>query len=82
MTGFYLRNDEVVMDYEQARALAIAAGALEPQGMGERAAYGVQKHENWFFQWKDSPRAQGRLEAWTQAILNGVPPSELRRRIG
>lgn len=70
------------MTYEEARALAIQAGALEPQGMGERMACGIKKHENWFFQWSDSPTAQARLQAWTKAILDGVPPGELRRQIG
>ncbi len=52
--------------------------------MGETMACNIQKNQNWFFHWSETPRAQGRLEAWTNAILNGVPPrkSELRRQIG
>jgi hypothetical protein len=71
---------EGAMDYEQARAFAIDAGALEPQGMGERMAAGVNAYDGGH--WAATPRAQARLEAWTEAILNGVSPSELRRQIG
>jgi hypothetical protein len=70
------------MTYEEARALAIQAGALEPQGFGENVACNLKKSENWSFQWSQTPRAQARLAAWTDAILNGIPSHELRRRIG
>jgi hypothetical protein len=70
------------MTYEQARQAAIDAGALEPQGFGEGMAYNWEKNKDWWFQWANTPRAQGRLEAWTNAILNGVPPYELKSRVG
>ncbi|MDB5670017.1 MAG: hypothetical protein JWO25_976 [Alphaproteobacteria bacterium] len=70
------------MTYEEAQQIAIDAGALEPQGMKERIAAGIQANNNWSFRWSDTPRAQGRLRAWTEAALNGVPAHELKRRIG
>jgi hypothetical protein len=70
------------MTYEEAQQAAIDAGALEPQGIGERMAYNWQKNQDWSFRWATTVKAQGRLEAWTNAILNGVPPYELKRRLG
>jgi hypothetical protein len=70
------------MTREEAREAAIRAGALEPQGMGEQVACNLKKSENWWFDWSTTPRAQGRLEAWTNAVLAGVPTYELKRRVG
>jgi hypothetical protein len=71
-----------IMTYEEAEQAAIDAGALEPQGMAERIACGLQKNEDWSFQWADTAKAQGRLKAWTNAVLNGIPPYELKSRLG
>ena len=70
------------MTEEEAKQAAINAGALEPQGMAERMACGFQKNEDWSFQWADTDRAKGRLTAWTNAVLNGVAPHELKSRVG
>jgi hypothetical protein len=70
------------MTYEQAEQIAIEAGALLPQSMSERIALNIEKNNNWFFQWSSTPRAQGRLQAWTEAVLNGVPAHDLKRRVG
>jgi hypothetical protein len=70
------------MTHEEAQRLAIAAGALEPQGMGERMAAGINKQRDWSFQWSQTPVAQQRLALWSQAILNGVAPSDLRQEVG
>jgi hypothetical protein len=72
----------IAMTYEEAQQIAIDAGALKPQGMAENTAAGISANRDWSFRWENTPRAQGRLEAWTNAILQGVPPSELRRQIG
>ena len=70
------------MTQEEARQAAIDAGALEPQGFAENIAFNVEQNKDWAFRWADTPKAQGRLEAWTNAILNGVPPHDLRRQVG
>ena len=70
------------MTYEEAQQLAIDAGALQPQGFGENIAYSLKKNEDWSFRWSDTVKAQGRLEAWTKAVLNGVAPHELKQRLG
>lgn len=70
------------MTYEEAERAAINAGALQPQGFGEQMAYNFKKSDDWSFQWAYTPCAQGRLQRWTNAILNGVPDYELRKRIG
>jgi hypothetical protein len=67
------------MSYEETEQLAIDAGALEPQGWGERAAAGIIVSN--YGLWSTSPRAQARLRAWTEAILNGVHPSELKSKV-
>jgi hypothetical protein len=48
----------------------------------ENMACNWQKNQDWSFQWAHTVKAQGRLEAWTNAILNGVSPYELKRRLG
>ncbi len=60
------------MTSEEARALAIQMGAIEPQGSGERISAGVLAHRGVSF--SDTPAAQNRLNAWTQEILNGRDP--------
>jgi hypothetical protein len=70
------------MTYEEAERVAINAGALQPQGFGENIACNLKQSDDWSFQWAYTERAQGRLQAWTNAILNGVPDYELKKRIG
>lgn len=60
------------MTSEEARALAIQMGAIEPQSSGERISAGVLAHRGGSF--SDTPAAQNRLNAWTQEILNGRDP--------
>jgi hypothetical protein len=67
---------------EEAEQFAIQAGALRPQGMKENMAEGIAKSNNWAFRWEYTERAQSRLQAWTQAILNGTHPNDLRRLVG
>lgn len=63
------------MAYDEAKQQAINMGALEPHGLKERMAAGLMANEGrWFSQ---TPLAQSRLEAWTQAILNGQDPRSL-----
>lgn len=65
------------MTYEEARTKAIAAGALAPQGFKEGiAANLLSYYEGRSF--ATTPRAQSRLEAWTNAILNGAEPGNLK----
>jgi hypothetical protein len=70
------------MTYEEAQQAAIDAGALEPQGMLERMACNWEKNNDWSFQWGSTAKAQGRLNAWTNAILEGVSPYEVKSRLG
>ena len=70
------------MTWERSESLAIAAGALKPQGMAENIAAGVKKNENWFFQWSQTPRAQQIAWLSDEAILNGVAPGDLRKQVG
>ncbi len=70
------------MTYEEAQQLAIDAGALEPQGMTESIACNIAACKDWSFKWANTPHAQERFVQWTNAILDGVPPSELLRQIG
>ena len=60
------------MTYEEARALAVKMGALQPQGLKERMATDIPASKGRSF--AETPRAQERLEAWTQAILRGEDP--------
>jgi hypothetical protein len=69
------------MTYEEAEQLAIGAGALEPQGFGERAAAGVIIY-NTGQVWATTSPAQAHLRAWTEAILDGVHPNELKSKVG
>jgi hypothetical protein len=70
------------MTYDEAQRIAIDAGALEPHGMRESIARSIASNEDWSFTWSETPRAQARLQAWTQAVLDGVPAYDLKRRIG
>jgi hypothetical protein len=74
--------EDGTMTEDDAREAAIRAGALEPQGVVEQMACNFQQSNDWSFRWSDTARARARLEAWTNAILNGVPPHELRSRVG
>jgi len=69
------------MTYEEAMQLAIDAGALEPQGWQERMAANIKSYQEGL-NWSSSPRARGRLQAWTEAILNGVHPRDLKSQVG
>jgi hypothetical protein len=69
------------MTEDEAIRAAIAAGALQPQGFRESLADNVNSTQN-YQNWSDTALARGRLEAWTNAILNGVDPSELKSRVG
>jgi hypothetical protein len=60
------------MTYEEARARAVEMGALKPQGLKENMAAGVMAHNGRSF--AQTPLAQSRLEAWTQAIMRGEDP--------
>jgi hypothetical protein len=59
------------MTYEEAQQAAIDAGALEPQGMLERMAYNWEKNQRLVVPMGPNGQAQGRLNAWTNAILDG-----------
>jgi len=48
----------------QCRQEAIAAGALEPQGLLERMASGTIGYNGGY--WSDTPVARQRLAQWTQ----------------
>lgn len=51
--------DEELADCQKQ---AVAAGTLEPQGMGERAASGIQANKG--IHWADTPIAQQRFNAF------------------
>lgn len=51
--------EEELADCQQQ---AIAAGTLKPQGMGERAASGIQANKG--IHWSDTPVAQQRYDAF------------------
>ncbi len=70
------------MTYEEAQQIAIDAGALKPHGFRENIAAGVAANNDLSFRWSATPRAQSRLSAWTEAVLNGVPAYDLKRRLG
>jgi hypothetical protein len=70
-----------IWTWEEARAAAIAAGALRPQGFAEGVAANLNSYQN-YRNWSETPRAQARLEAWTRAIMDGVDPNELRSNVG
>ena len=55
--------------YQECERKAIAAGALKPQGMGERAAAGVMAANGQ--SWANSARAQARLREWTERCMSG-----------
>jgi hypothetical protein len=55
--------------YEECRQAAIAAGALEPQTLSERAAAGVMASNGQ--SWADTAAARARLEEWTNACIEG-----------
>jgi hypothetical protein len=63
------------MTYEEARQRAIDLGALKPQTLTERMAAGVMASRGQWF--SNTVRAQGRLEAWTRAVLQGQDPRRL-----
>jgi hypothetical protein len=69
------------MTVDEAIRAAIAAGALQPQGFGESLAANVNSYQN-YQNWSETPRAQGRLRAWANAILNGVDPRDLKSQVG
>ena len=66
------------MTYEEAEQIAIARGALKPQTIGERMAAGFNAYNN-RGAFANTPRAQSRLQAWTQFILDGGDPNQLGR---
>ena len=70
------------MTYEEAQQLAIAAGALKPHGLMENMAANWSSSQNWSFNYGNTVRARGRLEAWTAAILNGVSPQDVKSQLG
>ena len=62
------------MTDDEARELAVKKGALKPQGMLEGVVSGILA-ANWQ-RFSKTPRAQGRLDSWTQQILNGQEPKD------
>lgn len=60
------------MTREQARKLAIEMGALQPQGLSEGAAVSWLSFS--YHAFAETPKAQSRLDAWTEAILSGIDP--------
>ena len=62
--------------YEECRRKAIAAGALEPQGLAERMAAGVMAYKEGIM-WANTGKAQYRLRVWIQDCLEGRPFSKL-----
>jgi len=73
--------EDRLMTGEEAEGIAIAAGALKPQGFKEEIAANWNSYSN-YQNWADTGQAQDRLKAWTEAILNGVNPRDLRRVVG
>ncbi len=58
------------MTEEEARQIAIRAGALRPQGFAEGAAANwmqAQGHQSW----ANCARAQSRLAEWTRLVMEG-----------
>jgi hypothetical protein len=68
------------MSVEEAEQIAIDAGSLEPQTLGERTAAGIIAYN--YGRFANTQRAIDRHQLWTQAILNGVHPSNLKGEIG
>jgi hypothetical protein len=68
------------MTVDEAMRAALEAGALKPQGFGEGVARNVIVTNGGL--WVETPRAQGRLRDWTNAILNGVDPRDLKSQVG
>lgn len=54
-------------DFAECQQAAINAGALEPQGLLDRAAAGIMAYNR--KKWSDTPQAQQRLRTMTNACL-------------